>query len=182
MAVVESVTARLVPFPVQKQRRTLEPDGILYGSRATAGDGSGGNIQHRYDAPTSHLYVLRSIHLEHAGTTNPGSVAVTGFSEWLFDASSFVANFAVILRMSQAQFSASVWFNNGGDVVGLLEVFRNLILGTISPPLGANDITVVDFDNVNAQTSTSRLMWHAYRKEAFTVPGILDRLRSGLVR
>ena len=89
MAIVTAVTGELVPFPVEKQRRSLEPDGIFFAQIAVTGDGTGGNNQFRVRAPTSHLYVLRALHMEHVGTTNPGSPVVTGFAEWLSDATTF---------------------------------------------------------------------------------------------
>lgn len=187
MAVLDFVTVQHVPFPVQIQRRTLEPDGIAIFSLATTGDGSGGNVLITVrSSDNEFFYVLRAVSLSVGpSAANPGPVVVIWNPEWVEDVSAFAAAFNLELVMDVLETTSANWRIQTLDVAGALSSGLTTPLGKVKALSSATQNLML-FNwatNTNAAVYRSQGIFYAYRKEALTVPGFLEALiRPGLVR
>jgi len=184
MAVVVVQEITLIPFPVLKQARTLEPDGLAVAEGIVVGNGSGGNSQITFRGPTSHLYVLRKISGEATGSaTTPGNMEWTGRAFWISDSSPGDGLFVTLASFPQSGAFTNKFVLTSVTANDLVKSTEKIPLGAvISRPSSSNGFYIVDAANNNAQTITIRVVFAAYRREALTVPGFLDTLQRGLVR
>ena len=188
MAVVATATVVHVPFVTKVQRKTLEPDGLAVARLASTGDGSGGNVLHTFKGQAGHLYILRSLSAEmdeDGGVNSNPDVAIRFDAQWLADAAGLAqGDFYSILSMANSHATGGTKRRVGTSpfIRDLLEIGKVLPLGKIQRT-GTFDIFSMNHrENVNGNAYVSMPLFDVYRTEAFTVPGILDRLRTGLVR
>ena len=188
MAVVATTTVTHVPFPSRIDYKSLEPDGLAVARLESTGDGSGGNVLHTFRGQAGFLYILRGISAEmdeDGGVNSNPDVEIRFDAQWIADAAG----------LSQGDFYSILSMANSGNTGGtnrrvatssfvseLLEIGRVLPLGKISRS-GDSDIFAMNHrENVLNNTYVSMPLFDVYRTEAFTVPGILNQLRAGVIR
>lgn len=187
MAVLLTGTVVHIPFPVAVQRKSLEADGLAVLRLQSTGDGSGGNVLHTFRGQAGFLYSLRfiSAKLTEVTVSTGPDVEVRLDAQWLADATGQAAgDFSRILSMATSSpVGATPERVAGGSFPHELEQSGGLIfLGTIQRS-GVFDIMAMSHrGNDLNNTYVSYAVFDAYRTEALTVPGILNQLRSGLVR
>jgi len=187
VAVVAAQTVVHVPFPVRAQRKSLEADGLAVGHLTSTGDGSGGNVLHTFRGQAGFLYVVRFISAEmdeDGGVNANPDVELRLDAQWLAAATNITnGDFFGLISMSNA---AATGATNrrvpGFQVFNMVDTASALLLGTIQRS-GIFDIASMSHrENILTNTYVSFMLFDAYRTEALTVPGILDKLRHGLTR
>ena len=188
MAVVASQTVTHVPFPSRVQYKSLEADGLAVGRLASVGDGSGGNVLHTFEGQAGFLYVLRncSAEIDEAGATNnEPDIFVRFDAQWLANAGGLAqGDYTSVISMVVASANGATLSRvpNPDLMRGMISDFETLLLGEISRT-GVFDILAMSHrKNVLSNNYVSMVLFDVYRTEALTVPGILDRLRYGLIR
>jgi len=188
VAVTAIVTVTHVPFPSKVQYKSLEADGLAVARLASVGDGSGGNVLHTFRGQAGFLYILRncSAELDETGGVNDTPDVNARFdAQWLADAGGLVQGdyFSVISMVIASSVGATVARVPNPDLMGdMISDFQTLLLGKIQRT-GVFDIFSMNHrKNVNLNNYVSMVLFDVYRTEALTVPGILDRLRYGLLR
>ena len=187
MAVLGFVTVQHVPFPVEVQRRTLEPDGIALFALQTAGDASGGNVLITVRSDDNEFfYILKAIALRvNTSVANPGPVTTVWNPEWIEDLQSFAQGFNLEITTPVLEVSATQWRQPADQVAGVLRAAETVPVGKVRP-LSASTQDLMLFNwptNTNNAGYFSMGLFYVYRKEALTVPGFLDQLvRPGLTR
>jgi len=185
MAVTDFVTVQHVPFPVARQRRTLEPDGIALFSLATAGDGSGGNVLITVRADDNEFfYILRTIALRNNGSVaNPGPVVVVSDPEWIDDLSSFSQGYNIEIATAVIETASAQWRMTPEGSAAAIAALATHPMGKVRPLSSATQNLIL-FNwptNTDASTYHSMGIFYVYRKEALTVPGFLNQLRTPAV-
>jgi len=188
VAVVATATVVHIPFPSRVQVKSLEPDGLAVARLASTGDGSGGNVLHTFRGQAGHLYILRAISAEmdeDGGVNSNPDVEIRLDSQWLANAGGLSQGdlYTVLSMANVGPTGGTARRVATASFIGpLLDYAKTLPLGEIIRT-GVFDILAMNHrENVNLNTYVSFPVFDVYRTEAFTVPGILDRLRSGLVR
>ncbi len=187
MAVTATQTVVHIPFPVRVQRQSLEPDGLAYARLQSTGDGSGGNVLHTFRGQAGNLYILRGISLERdlVGVGPGRDVEIRLDAQWLADSTGLVqGDFFTVMTMAEAQAAAAPVraISTPNFINGLLELARILPLGTITRGGVFDILSASHRTNILNDVYTTVLLFDVYRTEAFTVPGILNQLRVGLIR
>lgn len=188
MAVVIAGTVVHIPFPSRVQYKSLEADGLAVLRQIVTGDASGGNVLHTLRGQAGFLYILRSVsvELDEAGANcTECDVEVRLDAQWLADAAGQAqGDFFKVLSMASVEaIGASRRRVAGGSFPHeLVDSGGMLLLGKIQRT-GDHDIMSFSFqENTLNNVYTSYAVFDAYRTEALTVPGILDRLRAGFIR
>ena len=188
MAVVATVTVSHIPFPSRVQRKSLEPDGLAVARLESAGDGSGGNVLHTFRGQAGFLYILRAISAEmdeDGGVNSNPDVELRFDAQWLAAAGGLSqGDFYSVLSMANVGATggtnrrvSNVLYTEGASAFG-----RILPLGVIQRT-GVFDIFAMNHrENINGNAYVSMVAFDVYRTEAFTVPGILNQLRAGVIR
>ena len=188
MAVTAIQTVVHIPFPVRVQRQSLEPDGLATARLESTGDASSGNVLHTFRGRAGHLYILRGISAE---MDEDGGVNANPDVEVRLD----VQHLADSAGLSQGDYYTVISMANVGATGGtnrrvatssfiseLLEIGRILPLGKVQRS-GVFDILAMNHrENITNNTYVSKVLFDVYRLEAFTVPGILNQLRAGVIR
>ncbi len=187
MAVLGFVTVQQVPFPVRRQRRTLEPDGIALFSLKTDADASGGNVLVTVRSDTNEFfYILKALSLGvNNAATQPGPAVVLFTPAWLSDLEVFpdAINFELLVNLAES--TTGVWRPQGQDIAAGIMAGQTVPLGKVRPlAIATQDLMLFNFvDNINNADYLTKGLFYAYRKEALTVPGFLDQLvRPALIR
>jgi len=188
VAVTAIATVVHTTFPSRVQYKSLEPDGLATARIASTGDASGGNVLHTFRGQAGFLYILRNCSTESAevGAVNASPDVTARFdAQWLADATGLAqGDFVSIISMAQGEsdgatisrFSSPLFIND------MIQTFQTLFLGKIQRT-GVFDILALNHrKNVLSNTYVSIVVFDVYRTESLTIPGILDRLRYGLVR
>lgn len=188
MAVIAIATVTHVTFPTKVQYKTLEADGLAVARLASVGDGSGGNVLHTFRGQAGFLYILRNCSAESAevGAINDQpDIEVRFDAQWLADAAGLAqGDFVSVISMVQVNaVGATIARIPNPELMGpMISDFQTLLLGKIQRT-GVFDILAMSHEqNILNNTYVSLPLFDVYRTEALTVPGILDRLRYGLVR
>ena len=188
MAVVAAATVVHIPFPVRVQTKSLEPDGLATARLESTGDGSGGNVLHTFRGQAGHLYILRGISAEmdeDGGVNSNPDVEIRLDAQHLADAAGLSAgDYYTVISMANvgATGATNRRVATSSFISELLEIGRILPLGKIQRS-GVFDVLAMNHrENINLNTYVSKVLFDVYRTEAFTVPGILNQLRAGVIR
>lgn len=185
MAILGFATVQHIPFPVQVQRRTLEPDGIAIASVDVTGDGSGGNVLITIRADTNEFfYILKVWSSRVGGVSTPNQLVVFFNPEWIRDINTGSSAFNIECLVNFEQHGSNFRLR-AQDVAGVLRSVETLPLGQVQALSAATqDLMVFNYEtNVNLQVYSSQVLFYVYRKEALTVPGFLNQLvQPALIR
>lgn len=188
MAVVATTTVVHTTFPSRVQYKSLEGDGLAAARLASTGDASGGNVLHTFRGQAGFLYILRNCSVESSedGAVNASPDVTARFdAQWLADATGLAqGDFVSIISMAQGESDGATLarFPKPDFLHPMVKTFETLLLGKIQRT-GVFDILALNHrKNVLNNLYVSIVVFDVYRTEALTVPGILDRLRYGLLR
>ncbi len=188
MAVAAIVTVSHVTFPTRVQYKSLEADGLAVGRLASVGDASGGNVLHTFRGQAGFLYVLRNCSAEideTGGVNDTPDINVRFDAQWLANAGGLIQGdyFSIISMVTASAVGATVARVPNPDLLGdMISDFSTLLLGEIVRTGTPDIFSMSHRKNVLSNNYVSMVLFDVYRTEALTVPGILDRLRYGLVR
>lgn len=140
-------------------------------------------MQVTFRGPTSHLYILRAISEVSTPGAAPGNQEWTGRAFWMDDGAGFTGTFVRLASLAQSAAFANRHVMTSVTAKDLVDGFERIPLGHVrSVPNSSNGFFIVDKQNIDSQVTTIAVIFTAYRREALTVPGFLDKLQSGLVR
>lgn len=187
MAVVAAGTVVHIPFPSRLDYKSLEPDGLATLRLNSVGDGTGGGVLHTFRGQAGFLYILRGISAELTETiTSTGTdVEIRLDAQWIADAAGqSQGDWFSVLSMAvsgpedstRKRSATSVFVNE------LLGLCRLLPLGKLQRTGDHDILSMQHRANDDGNLYVSNVLFDAYRTEAFTVPGILNQLRGGLIR
>ena len=187
MAVVLTGTVVHIPFPSRIDYKSLEPDGLAALRLTSVGDVSGGGVLHTFRGQAGFLYILRGVSTELTETiTSTGTdVEVRFDAQWVADAAGqSQGDFYSIISMAVSGPEDSTQHRVGTSsfLSELLELGRILPLGKIQRTGNFDIMSLQHRANDNGNIYVSYALFDVYRTEAFTVPGILNQLRAGLIR
>jgi len=188
VAVTAITTVVHIPFPVRVQRKSLEPDGLATARLESTGDGSGGNVLHTFRGQAGHLYILRGISAEmdeDGGVNSNPDVEIRLDVQHLANSAGLSqGDYYTVLSMANVGPTGGTnrRVSNSTFIAAILDYARILPLGEILRT-GVFDIMAMNHrENVLSNTYVSKVLFDVYRTEAFTVPGILNQLRAGVIR
>jgi len=187
MAVVATGTVVHIPFPSRVQYKSLEADGLATLRLNSVGDGTGGGVLHNFRGQAGFLYILRAMSAELTETiTSTGTdVEIRLDAQWIADAAGQSQGdwFSVLsMAVSGPEDSTRKRSAVPTFVAELLELARLLPLGKIQRTGDHDILSMQHRANDDGSLYVSNALFDVYRTEAFTVPGILDRLRAGFIR
>lgn len=188
VAVTDIVTVTHIPFPSRVDYKSLEPDGLAVARLESTGDASGGNVLHTFRGQAGFLYILRGISAEmdeDGGVNANPDIEIRFDAQWIADAAGLSqGDFFSVLSMANVGATGATVRRvpTSSFISELLEIGRILPLGRFQRT-GVFDIFSMSHrENVLTNTYVSLPLFDVYRTEAFTVPGILNQLRAGVIR